>query len=127
MKIRRELRGDLTVMTVSETADANDIIRAIDDFYAGDPTDKILWDFTEADLDSIEVADINRLAQTSRGYAERREQGRTALVFSRDVGYGLGRMFGTLQEVKGSSIKYRSFRSLDEAMTWIDSETEEES
>jgi len=112
-------------MIVSGRVDAGDVVRAIDEWYAGSPTPNILWDFSDTELEDIEVSDINRIAQTARKYAERREDGRTAMVFSREVGFGLGRMFSTLQEVRGSGVRYRSFRSYEEALSWLESPPEE--
>lgn len=126
MGIKAERRNDLTVMTVTGRTEAGEVIRAIDDWYAGSPTTNILWDFSEAELEDVEVAEVNRIAQTARKYADRRKAGRTALVFSKDVGYGLGRMFGTLQEVRGSGVRYRSFRTYDEALSWLESPPEED-
>ena len=49
-----------------------------------------------------------------------RADGKTALVFSKNTGFGLGRMFGALSEIEDVQIEYMSFRSISKAKEWLD-------
>jgi hypothetical protein len=119
MDVAFEKQGNLTTTTVSGVLDADGIVDTIRRFYDGEPTDLVLWDLSRAEFDELSSEDVHRIARTTTMYADRRPQGRTALVFSEDVGFGLGRMFGSLQEVSDSPVRHRSFRSLEEAMAWL--------
>ena len=49
-----------------------------------------------------------------------RKGGKSAFVFSKDVEFGLGRMFEALSEGKeGMPVEYRSFRDINEAREWL--------
>lgn len=119
MKLTTTKKGNLTLNIVSGSFSADDVIAALDRFYSGEPTPHVLWDFSNADFDEITSDDVRRMSEFSRMHEAKRAHGKTALVFSADVGYGLGRMFGTLQEVDESPVQHRSFRTMEEAMVWL--------
>ena len=77
-------------------------------------------DIAEGSSLSLVMADVRRIALVTRRHAESREEGRSALVFTAEVGYGLGRMFETLQEVRRSPVQYRVFRSRAAGIAWIE-------
>ena len=74
----------------------------------------IVWDFRAAQFD-LAAPDIHEIA---RFVLTRQPEPppRVALVTSRDVDYGLARMFGTLRETEGTEISV--FRELDDAVNW---------
>ena len=119
MRIDVKQKDDLTTQVVTGDVDAEEVILAIERFYAGRPTTKVLWDLSFTSFSKISSADVVRIANLTRQFADRRESGKTALVFSGNVGFGFGRMFGTLQEVKDSPVQHRSFRSKEEALRWL--------
>jgi len=115
---------DLTIVIVTGVLEADRVVNEIERFYSSEPTINVLWDLSGSRFDEITQDDVQRIATTSRKLASRRERGKTALVFSADLGFGLGRMFGTLQEVEDSPVQHRSFRSLEEAMAWLNEPTQ---
>jgi hypothetical protein len=118
-------QGDRTTITVSGAIGADEVVSTIERFYAGETTVDVLWDLSMAGFEKISSADVRRIAQVTRRHAEKRELGKTALVFSAEEGYGLGRMFGILQDVEDSPVQYRSFRSMDEADAWLSGRSQE--
>ena len=111
---------DLTVYTVSGAFTIADINRVIEDFFSADRTTLTLWDFTAADFGQVVSTDPQQIAGFSKKYEGQRSPGsKTALVFSQDLGFGLGRMFEIIRQLDESQTSYRAFRSHREAMDWL--------
>ena len=117
---------DLTTYTVSGDFTAEQIGQAIRDFYDGQPTTRVLWDFTAATFDNISAHVPQQMAGASQQHIEgRKHGGKTALVFSSDVGYGLGRMFETFRGLQDSHVAYSTFRSREKALQWLETDLDE--
>jgi hypothetical protein len=111
---------DLTVHRASGTVTAEEILHKIAVYYLTEtPAQKILWDFTAAAVKDISREDLRRIARTGKEYAVRRKGGRTALVFSTEVEYGLGRMFEAFAIIEEFPFEIRSFRSIESAGQWL--------
>ena len=109
----------LTVYKVKGLLSAEEMISAIKTFYTENMTFNVLLDLTEADLSLISTDEIIQIVREIRTYADARSGGKTALVFSRGLEYGLGRMSEAFYEMENIPIKIRSFRSLEEAEAWL--------
>lgn len=111
--------NDLTVITVEGDVTGKELADSVREFYAGNPTDRLVWDFSGASFEKITIRDLQMVSRTAGQYAVSRKRGKTALVFAADVGYGLGRMYEAFREAEDSPVGYRSFRSMDEALSWL--------
>jgi hypothetical protein len=111
--------ADLTEFTVTGTIPPEVLLQAVRDFYDGEPTHLVLWDLREADLSALESEHVRLVVEATEPAAATRPGGLTALVFSQDAGYGLGRMFEILQGLRDPSVRRRSFRDLAEARRWL--------
>ena len=109
----------LTEFTVTGAVPPGVLLQAVRDFYAGEPTHLVLWDLREADLSALQSDDVRLVVEATEPAAATRPGGLTAMVFSQDAGYGLGRMFEILQGLRDPSLRRRSFRDLDEARRWL--------
>jgi hypothetical protein len=75
-----------------------------------------LWDFRDADLSSLDSETITEMAQYSLKYPPGINDVKVAFVNSRDLEFGLSRMF----EISSRAITpIRVFRSMDEAEKWM--------
>lgn len=80
-----------------------DLSSSINDYYSGPVTQLNLWNFSGADLSKITSDEIMKIINLVKMVIDRsgaRANGKTALVFSKDIGFGLGRMFGALSEIE---------------------------
>jgi hypothetical protein len=111
--------NNLTSFFVKGRVEANQIIAAIKAFYQGTPTRYVLWDSCQAQFSHLSNNDVERLVNTVNKYTNRSVVRKTALVFSQDVSFGLGRMFELLSEVKGIPPRFTSFKQLDDAKSWL--------
>lgn len=78
---------------------------------------RVLWDLREATLTSLDEAGIRSLLELNSRYQEERGAGRSAIVVSRDVDYGIARMFQTYAE--DLPWETRVYRDHAEAVAWI--------
>lgn len=110
---------DLTTHVVTGDVTGAEIKEATSAFHENDPTMLVLWDFTEADVQLVTSADIEMIVNVSLRYGGLRVGGKTATLFASPLGYGLGRMYNTHQELGGSSKRRAGFRDRDEALAWL--------
>ena len=113
---------DLTVRAIIGDVPVQQLVEALAEYFAGEPTLNVLLDFSEAVMVRLTASDVRLLAKVTRQYADRRAGGKTALVFSSAIGYGLGRMFEQLRHASGAQVAYRAFREREKAMEWLGEE-----
>ena len=111
---------NLTVITVNGELTFDQIIDVLDQFYASEYTLYLLWDLTNADTSSLTTVQVDMIVDHAKEYAHLRKGGKAAFVLSRDVDFGLARMYEQLSEAKQHPILHGVFRSLDEAMNWLE-------
>ena len=108
---------DLTVHTVSGNVTAQEILDKLDIYYQDKPTSLILWDFTNATWSGISSNELHKTVVKAKKYS--RPGGKTALVFSKDSDFGIGRMLEALAEIEDYDYEFRSFRRLKDAYKWL--------
>ena len=115
---------NLTIYTLTGELTVDDIQSAIKSFYeAHELTLKGLWDARSAKLTDLKSSDMESIAVfigQFRNRFEERKGGRSAVVASSDLQYGLSRVLEILYEIEGSPIQLKIFRVMDEAMEWLD-------
>lgn len=115
-----DLTKDLTIVKAKGKMKVQDLLNWIAEYYSGKVTALILWDLTEADIGDVSVDQLREVAKEARKKADLRRGGKSAFVFSRDLGFGLGRMFEAfLEGNEGSPVRYKSFRDINEAREWL--------
>ncbi len=117
IKIDKEL--DLATIRFSGQTSSSDIIDAIQSFYRSELASKVLWDFLESNLSELPSEDITLIIETAKSYSGMRPGGKSALVGSSDLLFGIARMYASLAEVKCHPITNRAFRSRQEALDWL--------
>jgi hypothetical protein len=111
--------ADLTVKTIRGVVTAQELVDALTDFYTHEPTLLALWDFSEATLDGLTSSDLKIISQVTRTHASLRAGGRTALLFSTQFAYGMGRMYDQAQNARGLPVEHMSFLDRDAALRWL--------
>jgi hypothetical protein len=83
-----------------------------------DTTRNILWDLKNASVASITASQVTKLADLSDSYSEQRGRGKTAIVASHDLDFGIAK------EYEGQSMSFSRelaiFRDIDKAYKWIE-------
>jgi len=111
--------NDMTVFTVIGKVTANELVAAISDFYENSVTSNILWDLTKSDLSEIRSSDVELITNLSVKYAEKRPSGKTAIVGSDDLTFGISRMYEITKEIVKLPFETQAFRDIDKAFKWL--------
>jgi len=80
-------------------------------------TPLLLWDLSQANWTNIPTHALLRDFDSMRGMSAHNV--RTAFVLSNEVDYGMGRIVESYTEIQGFAGRYRPFRTLDEALLWV--------
>ena len=115
---------NLTIYTLTEELTLDEIQNAITSFWEShDLTLSVLWDVRRARLTDLKSSDVERIAALIGQYTHRFEErkgGKSAIVASSDLQYGLSRILETFYEIEGFPTQLKIFRIMNEAMEWLD-------
>ena len=112
----------LTTITVSWESDFDELMIVLKSFLNDNKTDHLLLDLSDSFLDDItydHVVDLCKYA-AYRDNGKSRITGKTALVSSSNLHFEIGRMFKAYFEIENSDINVAVFRSLEEALSWLE-------
>lgn len=112
-------KNRLTVFTVIGKVTANEFIAAIGDYYNSSVTTNVLWDLTKSDLREISSPDVENIVNLSVKYAKKRSSGKTAIVGSDDLTFGLLRMYEQTKEMTELPFETQTFRVIGKAYKWL--------
>ncbi len=116
-----EKNKDLTILVVTGKVSSDEITDALRDFYKSGFTLKLLLDFSNSEFSDLPSDQLPLIISVAKSYAHLREGGKTAIVMSSGVGFGIGRMYETLSEIEQHPITHNICKSIDEAMDWLES------
>ena len=110
---------DLTTFVCEGTMTLEEISGRLRAFYERHPTLNVLWDLGQADLSALRTSDVRTLALSLARQAHVRSGGRTAVVASADLAYGLSRVYQISREIEQNPVDLEVFRTVDEARNWL--------
>ena len=119
LEIEVDSANDLTVYRCSGHMTEEELTYILQSLYNGTPTMNILWDYTDASLAAISSEYVRQLYGKVQKLSTVRRGGKSALVASKEMEYGLGRMFQIMSDENGFPIKVKLFNSVDEARRWL--------
>jgi hypothetical protein len=115
---------NLTIYTLTGELTLDDIQNAIKSFWeAHELTLKGLWDARSAKLTKLKSSDMESITACIGQFTHRFEErkgGKSAVVASSDLQYGLSRVVGTLYDIEDFPTQLKIFRTMDGAMEWLD-------
>ncbi len=109
----------LTVLVVTGPVSPEELRNRAVEFVRYHPTPLALWDFGQAEFSTVSSNDIRSVFDAARPFAENRRSGKTALLFSSALGYGMGRMSEAIAEHREFPYTFRSFWDREAAMQWL--------
>ena len=125
MSIKTEVdeSRNLTIHTLRGKIPANDLRNILETFFKNQPTKNVLWDLREAEPEGEVLSqDLEVLANLAKKNEGLREKGKTALVASSDLVFGLAKMYQAFVNIEGVKHRVEVFRSMDVAINFIESE-----
>lgn len=114
-----DLTRDLTVVKATGKMEAADFRVWTAQYYRGTITKLVLWDIAQADLSALKTDDIRDDAKQTKDLADIRKGGKTAIVSSNSLEYGLSRMLEAFYDLERVPFEVQVFRTMDEAMEWL--------
>ena len=128
-EIKKEIKRDLelSVYTAVGVVTSEEVQSAIRDFYEKGPiTKNVLWDISEADLTGISSEEVLKITRVPRRSLELREGGKTAIVATDDLAYGMSRMYQAVPQSEPVPFVVKVFRDPEEAYDWIEGRQKKE-
>lgn len=125
MPITREVdeAAQLTTLTVVGKVSFVEMRRTIESFWeAPSLTLNVLWDYSQADLSGLSRADHEALVRVGLRYRERHAErigGKTAIIASADLEYGVNRASEVLAYLESYPFEVRTFRTAAQAEAWL--------
>ena len=110
---------DLTMFIVEGTLTFEMQIKALQKFYTDKPSANMLWDFRKITGTRISSEEVQKLIAFMKGYKDKRPHGKTALVSTKDLDFGLSRMSATYAKIENIPWEIQAFHSLEEALDWL--------
>jgi hypothetical protein len=117
-----ESQKDLTIFTAEGDLTFDEQMAALKGFYGGIPTANVIWDFRGLQGTRISSEELQEIISYIKRDENKRLGGKTALVSATDLDFGLSRMSEMYAEAEELPWKIKAFRSMDEALRWLDSE-----
>jgi hypothetical protein len=114
-----DLEKDLTIHTASGELSADEILRKIRSYYEGEVTRLLMWDLADADVRNLSASDVQEFVNLTNALTAPRAGGKTALVVSTTLAYGMSRMYEISKDVSDDQIGHRTFRDRKAALEWL--------
>ena len=112
---------NLRIHCVTGALTFDELVNTLKEIYSApdfDPDMNSLWDLREADVSTFETPDIQNLKNFVGKHWGTKGKSKSAIVVSRDLDFGLSRMYEFYLQAKSSS-EVQVFREYDEALKWI--------
>ena len=110
---------DLTIHSCSGSLTKEEFMDAIQSFYKENPTRYVIWDFAKASLADIPSDCVRRSTEMVKRLGVARRNGKSAVIASSDLEYGLARMFQIMTDNGEIPFKIKVFRYFGEATQWL--------
>lgn len=114
-----ETKDNCTILRITGEVTANEIIMQAAEYMAGKQTDTVLWDFTQATRVKISMGEMHGIANSLKDMTSDGKVRKVALVGSKNINIGLGKLFTAFAQMVGLPNDYKVFRSLPLAEKWL--------
>jgi hypothetical protein len=114
-----EKEGNCTIFKVMGEVTAYDIIMKAVEYIQGDQTKTSLWDFTQTSKVKVTSLEIKAIAEGLKGMTKDGKIRKAALVGSKVINIGLGKMFIAFAQMAGLPYTYKVFRNMEDAQNWL--------
>lgn len=111
---------DLIVHTVTGELDVEDFRRAVEALYEMEPVPQLsLWDLRDATLTQFTAQRILSVQAHLSPRVRGREGGRTAVVVSADLNFGVVRQYLAYSDDLELPFEQNAFRTMEDALSWL--------
>jgi hypothetical protein len=117
--ISLETKDGCTFFRVTGNVTANEIVLQAAQYMAGEQSETSLWDFTRATGVKISTVEMKGIADSLKKISSDGKIRKVALVGSKRINIGLGKLFTAFAQLAGMPYTYKVFRDLGHAMQWL--------
>jgi len=111
---------NLSIFTARGELNPSEIVAAYKAFIENGPTPLVLWDITAATLAALSVRAAQDLArQLTRLHDGCRMDGRSAVVCSREIDFGVANLLISYARLEGHPVQVQTFRTANDATRWL--------
>jgi hypothetical protein len=118
--IKVEKTDCLTIFRVTGEVTANDIIAEAVKYMEGEQTETSMWDFTKTEKVDIKTLELKGIADSLKRASKDKTVRKVALVGSKSINIGLGKVFGAFAQMAGLPYTYKPFRNINDAIKWLE-------
>ncbi len=114
---------DLITYVCKGQINVDEILTAVQEYFSGEVTKDVLWDFAEANVD-IHQPQIDKLMIYLRTVLpeeeEKRREGRVAIVAPKEYVVGVMEQFKGWSEMVDALFVFQMFYDAEEALAWLE-------
>lgn len=115
----QDLSRNLTVIVATGKMKPEDFHEWTETYYRGTVTSLTLWDLTQADLSDLRSEDLRSDAIHTKALADVRKGGKTAIVSSNSLEFGLSRVLEAFYDMENVPFEVEVFTNTENAMKWL--------
>jgi hypothetical protein len=110
---------DLTLVNAAGKITCQEIKDAISNYSTQQQTTKVLWDFVQADAQSLTTEELRSIHHHAFSVFGDDSNRKIAVVVSVPVGFGLSRMSEAYGKMANPGNHYRTFYKVQDALKWL--------
>jgi hypothetical protein len=114
-----EEKDDFIFIKVTGDVTANDIMIQVVQYMEAEQIANCLWDFTQTTKVTITTVEMKGIADTLKKFSTNGKARKVALVSSKTINIGLGKLFVAFAQIAGLPYTYKVFRDIDHAKQWL--------
>jgi len=111
---------DLTIFAVSGPLRYSEVLAEVKNFYAGETTRFVLWDFLKTTANRISPEQAEKLLLLKERYDGKLAEGKTAIVAQNNFFYGLSRTLALQSNLQEARYTIMVFNNRETAHKWFD-------
>ena len=116
-------KNRIRLHTVSGNITKELLLSALEGIYSNPDLESdvdVLWDLRAGDMSSFSAADVAAVRELVSHHWGQKDATRAAIVVSRDITFGLSKMYASLLEAKMAG-RVTVFRKYEDALEWLKS------
>lgn len=111
---------ELTVFKITGTVKIREWLNTLREYAGTGVTRYELYDIREGEGEGFTSKQIDKIVEDAKASIHVRPPGsKTALVATKDVHFGMSRMYQAVSEIEGITWKSETFRTIEDAYEWL--------
>lgn len=115
----KDAAKDLTTYTVTGILTFEMVMPLVEEFYAGETTRCVLWDFLGITKNRITPEQADMIVSLKQRYEGEKGSGKTAIVAHNDFFYGISRSLAMQSNLQEATYTVMIFNNLRVAYKWL--------